>query len=231
MGDIPLTAADFAVLGILLVSGLFATYRGFLNETLSIVAYAVAAVGAVVMAPLLKPLAQSLVGPDWLAYGLSLVGLFLVLLIPLSFVSFKISESVQGSPIGPLDRSLGFVFGVARGLVVVGAAYLVFSLLAPAKDHPEWIKEARLLPVVKGTADVLRSLGGREKADRAEQRDRDTVTPRVTEQQSTTKPRKPARVTTVSSDSDDDSEVSGKTYGDSDRRALDQLVHSANKPK
>jgi len=222
------------VLGILLVSGLFATYRGFLNETLSIVAYAVAAVGAVVMAPLLKPLAQSVVGPDWLAYGLSLVGLFLVLLIPLSFISFRISESVQGSPIGPLDRSLGFVFGVARGLVIVGAAYLVFSLLAPPKDHPDWIREARLLPVVKGTADVLRSLGGRDKGakDRKdEKRERDTVTPEVTEQQATTKPGKPARLSTVSNDSNEDSGVSGKTYGDSDRRALDQLVHSANKPK
>ena len=222
------------MLGILLVSGLFATYRGFLNETLSIVAYAVAAVGAVVMAPLLKPLAQSVVGPDWLAYGLSLVGLFLVLLIPLSFISFRISESVQGSPIGPLDRSLGFVFGVARGLVIVGAAYLVFSLLAPPKDHPDWIREARLLPVVKGTADVLRSLGGRDKGakDRKdEKRERDTVTPEVTEQQATTKPGKPARLSTVSNDSNEDSGVSGKTYGDSDRRALDQLVHSANKPK
>jgi len=222
------------VLGILVVSGLFATYRGFLNETLSIVAYAVAAVGAVVMAPLLKPLAQSVVGPDWLAYGLSLVGLFLVLLIPLSFVSFRISESVQGGPIGPLDRSLGFVFGVARGLVIVGAAYLVFSMLAPVKDHPEWIKEARLLPVVKGTADVLRSLGGREKGpkdDKDNKRARDNVTPEVTEQQATTKPGKPARLSTVSNDSNEDSGVSGKTYGDSDRRALDQLVHSANKPK
>ncbi len=222
------------MLGILLVSGLFATYRGFLNETLSIVAYAVAAVGAVVMAPLLKPLAQSVVGPDWLAYGLSLVGLFLILLIPLSFVSFRISESVQGSPIGPLDRSLGFVFGVARGLVLVGAAYLVFSLLAPAKDHPEWIKEARLLPVVKGTADVLRSLGGRDKGpkgDKDNKGQRDNVTPEVTEQQASTKPGKPARLSTVSNDSNEDSGVSGKTYGDSDRRALDQLVHSANKPK
>jgi len=225
-GEIPLTAVDFAVLGILLVSGLFATYRGFLNETLSIVAYAAAAVGAVVLAPLLKPLAHSFVGPDWLAYGISLVGLFLVLLIPLSFVSFRISESVQGSPIGPLDRSLGFVFGVGRGLVLVGAAYLVFSMLAPPKDHPDWVRDARLLPVIKGTADVLRSLGGHHK-DKGEERD--TLTTDATDHPTT--PGKPARLSTVSSDSHEGSGESGKTYGDSDRRALDQLVHSANKPK
>ena len=224
------------MLGILLVSGLLATYRGFLNETLSIVAYAVAAVGAVVLAPLLKPLAHSLVGPDWLAYGLSLASLFLVLLIPLSFVSFRISESVQGSPIGPLNRSLGFVFGVGRGLVIVGAAYLVFSLLAPPKDHPEWVRDARLLPVIKGTADVLRSLGGHHKdksdKDNKDNKDEhDTVTNELTEQQATTKPGKPAHLSTVSNDSHEGSGVSGKTYGDTDRRALDQLVHSANKPK
>ena len=214
------------MLGILLVSGLFATYRGFLNETLSIVAYAVAAVGAVILAPALKPLAHSFVGPDWLAYGISLVGLFLLLLIPLSFVSFRISESVQGSPIGPLDRSLGFVFGVGRGLVIVGAAYLVFSTLAPAKDHPEWVRDARLLPVIKGTADMLRSLGGHHK----DKDEHDTVTTQTTEPVTTT-PGKPARLSTVSRDSHEGSGDPGKTYGDSDRRALDQLVHSANKPK
>jgi len=226
--EIPLTVVDFAVLGILLVSGLFATYRGFLNETLSIVAYAVAAVGAVILAPVLKPLAHAFVGPDWLAYGLSLVGLFLVLLIPLSFVSFRISESVQGSPIGPLDRSLGFVFGVGRGLVLVGAAYLVFSLLAQPKDHPDWVRNARLLPVIRGTADVLRSLGGKHK-------DKDdahaAATAEATEPHSTTTPGKPAHLSTVSNDSHESSGETGKTYGEGDRRALDQLVHSANKPK
>jgi membrane protein required for colicin V production len=221
------------VLGILLVSGLLATYRGFLNETLSIVAYAIAAVGAVILAPLLKPLAHSVVGPDWLAYGLSLVGLFLILLIPLSFVSFRISESVQGSPIGPLNRSLGFVFGIGRGLVIVGAAYLVFSLLAQPKDHPDWVRNARLLPVIKGTADVLRSLGGhhKDKNDKDNKDAHDTVTTELTEQQATTKPGKPAHLSTVSNDSHEGSGVTGKTYGDTDRRALDQLVHSANKPK
>ena len=230
--EIPLTVVDFAVLGILLVSGLFATYRGFLNETLSIVAYAVAAVGAVILAPLLKPLAHTFVGPDWLAYGLSLVGLFLVFLIPLSFVSFRISESVQGSPIGPLDRSLGFVFGVGRGLVLVGAAYLVFSLLALPKDHPDWVRNARLLPVIKGTADVLRSLGGHHK-DKNDAHD--TATAQATDEHtattSTTTPAKPVHLSTVSNDSHEGSGDPGKTYGEGDRRALDQLVHSANKPK
>lgn len=220
------------MLGILLVSGLFATYRGFLNETLSIVAYAIAAVGAVVLAPLLKPLALSVVGPDWLAYGLSLVGLFLILLIPLSFVSFRISESVQGSPIGPLDRSLGFVFGVGRGLVIVGAAYLVFSMLAQPKDHPDWVREARLLPVIKGTADVLRSFGGsKDKGNKPDKNEHETVTNEDTEPQATTKPGKPAQLSTVRNDRDEGNGVPGKTYGDSDRRALDQLVHSATKPK
>jgi membrane protein required for colicin V production len=224
--EIPLTAVDFAVLGILLVSGLLATYRGFLNETLSIVAYAVAAVGAVVFAPLLEPLAQSIVGPDWLADVLSLVAVFLILLIPLSFVSFRISESVQGSPIGPLNRSLGFVFGVGRGLLLVGAAYLVFSMLASPKDHPDWVREARLLPVVKGTADVLRTLGGRD-ADESDEGGR--ATRKVTAKPA--KPGKPAHLSTAGDDDREESGDSGKTYGDSDRHALDQLVHSTNKPK
>lgn len=224
--EIPLTVVDFVVLGILLISGLFATYRGFLNETLSIVAYAVAAVGAVILSPVFKPFAISLVGANWLASALSLIAVFLILLIPLSFISFRFSEAVQGSPVGPLDRSLGFVFGVARGLLIVGAAYLVFAELAPPKDHPDWVKQARLLPVVKGTADVLRSIGGGKHKS-----DKDEATTQTAEDKppKQTKPGTPSQGSS-GSNSEQGSGEPGKTYGDGDRRALDQLVRTTNKP-
>jgi hypothetical protein len=65
---------------------------------------------------------------------------------------------VKNSPIGPLDRAAGVAFGVVRGLVVVGLAYMAFTYFVPIRQQPHWVTEARLLPVVQSTADVLLSV-------------------------------------------------------------------------
>ena len=62
------------------------------------------------------------------------------------------------SALDPLDRAAGIAFGGVRGLVVVGLAYLAFTYFVPIRRQPHWVTEARLLPVVQSTADVLLSV-------------------------------------------------------------------------
>ena len=234
--EIPLTIVDFAVLGILLISGLIAAYRGFLKETLTVSAWLVASLAAVFVWPVTKPFARSFVEPQMLADILALIGVFFMLLIPVSFVSFRLSELVRGTRAGPLDRSMGFVFGIGRGLLVVGLGYLVFSSLAPPKTHPQWVRDARLLPVVKGTADVIRSFGGKNKADKDAAEEEETQTAEPAQETKTAeigdaKPaqeKKPAR--DANTDNKEGSGDKGKSYGAGERRALDQLVRSTAKP-
>ena len=96
--EIQLTIVDFGVLGILLVSGLIAAYRGFLKETLTVSAWLLAALAAVFFWPVVKPFARTLIEPKIVADILALVGVFfLMLLIPVSFVSFRLSELVRES--------------------------------------------------------------------------------------------------------------------------------------
>jgi membrane protein required for colicin V production len=229
----PLTIVDLIVLGILGISGLIAWYRGFMKETLTVSAWLLAAVAAVFFWPATKPFARSLVEPKLLADIMALAGVFFMLLIPTSFVSFRLSEMVRESRAGPLDRSLGFVFGVARGLLVVGLGYLVFSSLAPAKAHPEWLRQARLLPVVKGTADVLASLSGKKKkadTDAAEEKDE----PQVVQDKKNAgdggkkAPEKPAAKEDTGNQ--EGGGEKGQSYEAGDRRKLDQLVKSTSKP-
>lgn len=229
-----LTIVDFGVLGILLVSGLIAAYRGFLKETLTVSAWLLAAVASVFFWPVTKPFARSMVEPKLFADLLALVGVFLMLLIPVSFVSFRLSELVRESRAGPLDRSMGFVFGIARGLLVVGLGYLVFASLAPAKTHPDWVREARLLPVIKGTADVIRSISGgkaKEAKETAEE-DEPAEPPKPTKiaKKDDVKPADKKPEPEVVSDKKEGSGVKSKSYDDGDRRALDQLVRSTAKP-
>jgi membrane protein required for colicin V production len=232
--EIQLTIVDIGVLGILMISGLIAAYRGFLKETLTVSAWLLAAVAAVFFWPVAKPFARSLVEPKVVADILALVGVFLMLLIPVSFVSFRLSELVRDSRAGPLDRSMGFVFGLARGLLVVGLGYLVFASLAPPKTHPKWVREARLLPVIKGTADVIRSVSGgkaKEAKDTSgEENQAEEPKPTVIAKKDETKPADKKPQPDADPDKKEAGEVKDTPYDDGDRRALDQLVRSTAKP-
>lgn len=231
-----LTIVDYVVLGILLISGLIAAYRGFLKETLSVSSWLIAALGAVFFWPVTKPFARALVEPQILADILALIGIFFLILIPASFISFRLSEIVRESSVGPLDRSLGFVFGLARGLLVVGMGFVVFSSLAiDPKNYPEWIREARLLPVVKGTADVILSFRGPKHKETGEDQTAAAEAKEPPEEThadiTSTKPaprQKPAAGSNTGSHEDGGGEKR-PSYSAGERRALDDLIKSTSK--
>lgn len=226
-----LTIVDYVVLGILLLSGLIAAYRGFLKETLSVSSWLIAALASVFFWPITKPFARALLEPNWLADVLALVGVFFMILIPASFMSFRLSELVRDSSAGPLDRSLGFVFGIARGLLVVGLGYVLFSSLASEENQPSWVREARLLPVVKGTAEVIMSLNDKDKKTRepAEEAGVEKI------QHAANVSEEPAAKPTPAADENTGNSNEGgggnksTSYSAGQRRALDELVKSTSK--
>jgi membrane protein required for colicin V production len=247
--DADLTTVDFAIMGILLISGMIAWHRGFLKETLSVSAWLIAALVSVFIWPITKPFGRAMLPQiGVLADVVALVGVFFVVLVPVSFISFRLSEVVRGTRAGPLDKSLGFVFGLARGLLIVGVAYAIFSSLAPDEKQPQWLKEARLLPVVQGTADVLKSLGQKStdktaKSAKAEARPEPEksadkpapVTTKAADKPKTDRDTKPKPVpksprTEATSEGGGTSGEKDQRYADEDRRSLDQLVSSHNKP-
>src|SRR3981189_3258142 len=152
---LPDTYFDYLIVLIVAVSAGYAAWRGFLWETLTIFAWVAASLGCLYFGPYIIPLTRSLVSPAWLASVLAYAPLFLAVSIPFACISHRFSESVKSSPIGPLDRAAGVGFGVVRGLVIVGLGYLAFTYFVPIRQQPHWVTEARLLPVVQSTADVL----------------------------------------------------------------------------
>jgi membrane protein required for colicin V production len=149
---------DFLVVLVIVVSAGYAAWRGFMSETLSIFAWAAAAFCTLYFGPWLVPLARGLIATPWLASVAAYAGVFLVVFIPLSFMSYRFSETVKHSPIGPLDRALGIAFGVVRGLVIVGLAYLAFTYFVPIRQQPGWLTEARLLPLMQSSGEVILSI-------------------------------------------------------------------------
>ena len=157
-GEISFTTVDVVIAAIILVSAVYAAYRGLLRETLSIFSWALAAYLTLRLFPGFRPMLREYIAPVWLADVAVLLGVFLITLIPLSYISHRIAHSIRQTEIGPVDRALGLVFGVGRGLVVLGIAYILFSSLVPAQNHPAWLTQARLFPVVDNTSNVLLSL-------------------------------------------------------------------------
>lgn len=158
MSALGITYVDPLVVIVVLLSAIYATYRGFVSETLSIFAWAAAAFATLFFGPKLAPIARGLFASPLLGVMLGYIAIFLVVLIPLSFLSFRFAESVKHSAVGTLDRSLGFVFGVVRGLAIIGLAYIAFTTVVSVRNQPDWIANAKLLPVIRVSAQALLSL-------------------------------------------------------------------------
>jgi len=149
---------DLAVVLVILGSAGYAAWRGFVSETLGIVAWAAAAFASLYLGPWVARLAHGLIATAWIAtvvgYGIAFVAVF----IPIQFASYRFSEGVKRSVVGPLDRVLGATFGVVRGLAILGIAYLVFTAFVPIRSQPSWLTEARTLPLIQSSAEVLLAL-------------------------------------------------------------------------
>jgi len=196
----PLTGLDIALAVIMLVSGFLAMVRGLTREVLSIVSWAVAAI---------VPLYLYFYKPDlWLSmlqyilqyfdrrpYADLLLGgiIFLIVLIIVGLICARISDTVLDSRVGALDRTLGFIFGLARGFALVVIAYYIFSGFVLPENQPQWISKARSLPVLVQTGDAIASLlpenpaehlpGGPSEAEEP-RKDQDNVPPQPPEQRS-----------------------------------------------
>ena len=158
MAHLSLTPVDDVAIGIILISALFAMFRGLVHETFSIVDWLVAGYASLRLSPLVLPFIRPYISATWLQWLAVALGLFLVIFIPLSLATARLAQSVRKSHIGMVDRVLGFVFGAGRGLVIVSLAYLAFASLVPAHNHPDMLVKSRLYPVIRDTSDVLRAL-------------------------------------------------------------------------
>ena len=132
--------------------------RGLTREVLSIMAWALAAVATYYVWPQYKDEVRQYVEPQILADVALATGIFIIVLIIVSLITVRVADRVLDSSVGALDRTLGFIFGLGRGLILVVILYLFYSWLVPKEDQPQWIKEARSLPIIEQTGDMIVSL-------------------------------------------------------------------------
>ncbi|MFQ6739784.1 MAG: CvpA family protein [Alphaproteobacteria bacterium] len=151
-----LTVLDYIYVGVIVLSTIWATFRGGVYETISTLAWVVAAVAARFVSPWLDTLLQS-----WFKLSESTVGtlvasyfiVFFVILLLTGIVNSKLRDKIQRSVLNVTDKTLGVIFGIIRGIVLMGGLYwLALWYYSDTPRLPSWIENAKTRPIVQMTA-------------------------------------------------------------------------------
>lgn len=151
----PITIFDGIVIGVLLFSAVLAMVRGFSREILSIVSWGGSAVAAYYLYPLLVPYALQYKADTKIATIASAAVIFLLALIIISFITIRIADFIIDSRIGALDRTLGFLFGAARGLLLMVVVVAFWNWLVAPAARPDWVNNAKSKPFLDSMVEKL----------------------------------------------------------------------------
>lgn len=152
------TLTDGIVAVVLLISAGMAFIRGFVHEVLSIGAWIGAAVVCLYGFDYAQPWFMSQIGVAWAANLAAGAALFLVSLLVLSILTKAVANQVKKSALNSVDSSLGFVFGLLRGALILSAAYYIaVSWIFDTNDLPHWIADAKTRPwLARGAEEIAR---------------------------------------------------------------------------
>lgn len=139
---------DLVVLAVLFLSALLGLLRGFVREVLGLGAWIGAVLAGVYGFPAVQPFFRRQIANPDIADPVAFGVLFLGALIVLSLVARAVGMAVRVSALGGLDRTLGLVFGLARGALLFVVAYIVGGLVVPMDNWPTPVQRARALPIV-----------------------------------------------------------------------------------
>lgn len=142
-----MTILDVIVIVVVLISAVLAMVRGFVREALSIASWVAAAAAAYFLyrpvVPLIAPYVASTTVQAIAAAGV----VFVVALVVATYITTKIADFVVDSRIGAVDRAFGFLFGAARGILLLVVALLFFNWLV--NPSPPWVAQAQSRPVLE----------------------------------------------------------------------------------
>jgi membrane protein required for colicin V production len=226
---------DIVVIVILLISCIVAFLRGFVREVLTILGLGGAGLTALTVAPMLSGGLESwlsdgagendkfwgFVPYDIAAAVFAYAGVFVITLIIMSLISHWIAKSVHAIGLGPIDRSLGVVFGIVRGLILIGLLYMPFHLLMDDEDKESWFSESATHGYVEELADIMSALMPESmQAEEAAEEEADPLGDLTGEDDKTEPQPLPDTGT------DEGAAIDAIGYDASDRQAIDDLIQN-----
>lgn len=178
----PLSYLDIALLAVCFISGLLAMYRGLAREMLSILSWVIAfaatfyaiidpekyggkrgsGFGSGFATSLAEDLAKQIQAPVQIAQIAVGAIIFLIVLIIVHLITARISDSILDSRIGMIDRVLGFMFGVARGFVLIVIPYMLYEAFVVDPRNPDsawpWVRQSQSLPYIQSAGNSIKTV-------------------------------------------------------------------------
>ncbi len=163
---------DLVVGAVIAISAIISFFRGLIRETLTIAGVAGGGFAAVFFGPSLAPIFRNWLGvvegepvqklfdlvpmtiiANLCAYAV----IFIAVVIVISLISHFVSGAVKAMGLGPVDRTLGVVFGIVRAVFLLGLLYLPFHLLMAQDSKDQWFGESRTHIYIEKTATLIAS--------------------------------------------------------------------------
>ena len=154
----PVELLDLILIALMLISGFLAMVRGFSRELLSISSWIIAGLVAFTFYEQLTPLAAeytiAITNNELVPKIAAGAVIFLLTLIVVSLITMKIADFIVDSRVGALDRTLGFIFGAARGALLVMVLLMFYVNFFP-ENQPEWVANAKSKPMLESMGESL----------------------------------------------------------------------------
>lgn len=236
---------DIIVLAILLISALISFIRGFIRETLTILGVVGGIAAAYFGGPVLSPLIKDWLGvvegekpellmgilpypilADILSYGV----IFILVVIVLSIVSHILAETVRAIGLGAVDRTLGVVFGLARGALLVAVLYLPFHLSADAETKTRWFQDSKTHVWVESLSEQLAKLLPESAVQKIEESARTVAEEKEGQDAVTTKPIDALKDGSQPATGEAPAQ-NGNGYSDQFRQQMDEMFQQDSPPQ
>lgn len=174
--------SDIIIIAVMVISAVVAFFRGLIREILTLAGVIGGVIAALLFGDNLIPTMEGWLGVgeteetkqlfglipyEFIAVALAYGAVFLGFVILLSVLSHFLSKAASAIGLGPIDRTLGIVFGLARGLLLLSILYMPLYLTFSDEAKKEWFGSSRLIPYVEWTSAEISSYftNGEEKYD------------------------------------------------------------------
>ena len=156
MVEASLNIFDLIVFFVIAVSALIAFLRGLMREVMSLGAWFAASAITVYAFEDVSAAVEPMVGSQTVAGGIAGLGTFITALLAISIINMFLLRCLKPrSEIGIIDNTLGLLFGVARGVLILALGYYVMSIMMCERDFPEWVQTSLTKDFVRSSAAMV----------------------------------------------------------------------------
>lgn len=223
---------DIIILVVLFLSAIIAFMRGFIKEVLTIFSLIGATAAAYIWGPNASPFftdwGVSLAGgknervwgmipPEIFGMILGYGSIFLSLFIILTILSHFIGKTAQDMGLGSVDRTLGFAFGLGRGILILALINIPLMAMMSKAEQPEWLREAKSMILINNTSQWIVSLNPDVSSEDADENTKESLEALKQETQAT-----------INKATIDKAKEKGEGYTDQARDELKDLINQVD---